>query len=133
MNTNCKYLSRSIAVLAIAGLALVQPIVAQSPGYEAKAKKLGIEGDNEAVVSALRDLAVDQILEFQRNNMLGVGGSLNPVVDNRIVVRAVGATFVDGEQNPVPYMTGATSWEAPGDSGALKEPERREVKKNRVS
>ncbi len=75
------------------------------------AKKLGIEGDNEAVVSALRDLAVDQILEFQRNNMLGVGGSLNPVVDNRIVVRAVGATFVDGEQNPVPYMTGATSWE----------------------
>lgn len=43
MNTNCKYLSRSIAVLAIAGLALVQPIVAQSPGYEVKAKKLGIE------------------------------------------------------------------------------------------
>ena len=43
MNTNCKYLSRAIAVLAIAALALVQPIVAQSPGYEAKAKKLGIE------------------------------------------------------------------------------------------
>lgn len=75
------------------------------------AEKLGIRGDDETVVSSLRDLTVEKILEFQANNMLGIGGSLNPVVDGKIVTRGVGATFRDGLQHKVPYMTGATSWE----------------------
>lgn len=75
------------------------------------AEKLEISGDDKTVVKALRDLTVEQILDFQANNMLGVGGSLNPVVDGKIVIRGVGATFRDGLQHKVPYMTGATSWE----------------------
>ena len=75
------------------------------------AEKLEIRGGDETVTEALRDLTVEQILDFQANNMLGVGGSLNPVVDGKIVTRGVGVTFRDGLQHKVPYMTGATSWE----------------------
>jgi len=75
------------------------------------ADKLGIQGGDEAVVEGLRKVTVEQILNFQANNRLGVGGSLNPVVDDKIVTRGVGATFRDGLQHKVPYMTGATSWE----------------------
>lgn len=73
--------------------------------------KLGIGGSDEDVISALRDLSVEKILDFQRNNMLGAGGSLNPVVDGTIVVGGVGPTFISGKQHKVPYLTGATSWE----------------------
>ena len=79
--------------------------------FSGVAEKLNIRGDDKAVVQALRALTVEQILEFQANNMLGTGGSLNPVVDGKIVSRGVGATFRDGLQHKVPYMTGATSWE----------------------
>ena len=48
MNTNYKYLSRSLAALAISALTFVQPLSAQSPGYEAKAKELGIEFNTAA-------------------------------------------------------------------------------------
>jgi len=75
------------------------------------AEKLAVRGDDITVVKGLRDLTVEQILDYQANNMLGVGGSLNPVVDGKIVVRSVGATFRDGQQHKIPYMTGATSWE----------------------
>jgi len=75
------------------------------------AEKLGVTGEDGDVVKGLRDLTVEQILEFQANNMLGIGGSLNPVVDGKIVTRGVGVTFRDGLQHKVPYMTGATSWE----------------------
>jgi len=75
------------------------------------AKKLGIDADDPAAAQKLRGLSMQQLLEFQRNNLIGVGGSLNPVIDGRIVVRSVGEVFRAGEQHKVPYLTGATSWE----------------------
>jgi para-nitrobenzyl esterase len=75
------------------------------------AEKLGISGDDKSIVAGLRDLTMEQILDYQANNMLGAGGSLNPVVDGRIVVGSVGAAFREGRQHKVPYLTGATSWE----------------------
>jgi para-nitrobenzyl esterase len=75
------------------------------------AKKLGIDADDPAAAQKLRGLSMQQLLEFQRNNMIGVGGSLNPVIDGRIVERSVGEVFRAGEQHKVPYLTGATSWE----------------------
>lgn len=75
------------------------------------ADKLDVRGDDEAVVRGLRRVTMEQILDYQANNMLGVGGSLNPVLDGQIVVSGVGPAFKAGTQNPVPYMTGATSWE----------------------
>jgi para-nitrobenzyl esterase len=74
-------------------------------------EKLEISGDDEAVVKGLRDLTVEQILDFQANNMLGIGGSLNPVVDGGVVTRGVGEAFRNRLQHKVPYLTGATSWE----------------------
>jgi len=75
------------------------------------ADKLSITGSDEEITESLRDLTVEQILDYQRNNMLGVGGSLNPVVDGTIVTGGVGPAFTSGKQHQVPYMTGATSWE----------------------
>lgn len=75
------------------------------------AERLGIDAGGPELVGAMRGLSVADILEYQRNNMLGAGGSLNPVLDGKIVVEAVGAAFREGRQHPVPYITGATSWE----------------------
>ena len=74
-------------------------------------EKLGAGGDDQTLVTGLRDLTMQQVLDYQANNMLGVGGSLNPVVDGEFVVGGVGTAFREGRQHPVPYMTGATSWE----------------------
>ncbi len=62
------------------------------------------------VLSGLRGLSWEQVLEFQAATPVA-GGSLNPVLDGRLIVDSVGATFRDGRQAPVPYITGATSWE----------------------
>lgn len=75
------------------------------------ASKLNITGSDDDVIEGLRNLTVEQILDFQRTNMLGVGGSLNPVVDGVIVTGGVGLAFAKGKQHQVPYLTGATSWE----------------------
>lgn len=75
------------------------------------AERLGIESEGKSLIESMRALTVEDILDYQRNNMLGAGGSLNPVQDGRIVVEAVGAAFREGRQHPVPYITGATSWE----------------------
>ena len=75
------------------------------------ADKFGIDGSDPEILDALRAISWEEIIDFQRNNTLGVGGSLNPVVDGTIVVRGVGRTFSNGDQHKVPYMTGATSWE----------------------
>ncbi len=75
------------------------------------ANRLRIAGDDGAVVAGLRNLKIAQILDYQANNVLGTGGSLNPVLDGQIVVGAVGPTFRAAQQHDVPYMTGATSWE----------------------
>jgi para-nitrobenzyl esterase len=75
------------------------------------AGKLGVDGSDTEVLEALRSLTMEQLLEFQRNNTLGIGGSLNPVIDGRLVTASVGEVFRQGRQAPVPYLTGATSWE----------------------
>lgn len=75
------------------------------------AERLGIERDDPKAARKLRALSMQQLLAFQNTNTIGVGGSLNPVIDGRIVVRSVGQVFRAGEQHKVPYMTGATSWE----------------------
>ncbi len=75
------------------------------------AGKLGIHATDQTAAKQLRALSMQQLLEFQRNNPIGVGGSLNPVIDGRIVERSVGEVFRAGGQHRVPYLTGATSWE----------------------
>jgi len=108
------------AISESSGIRVIRPrhIFNDSPGlpsleteFVGVTEKLGVGGEDEIVVRGLRDLTVEQILDFQANNMLGIGGSHNPVVDGKIVTRGVGATFRDGLQHKVPYMTGATSWE----------------------
>lgn len=75
------------------------------------ADKLGIDGTDEEIIAGLRDVTIEQILDYQRNNLLGVGGSLNPVLDGVFVTGGLGPAFAEGRQHKVPYMTGATSWE----------------------
>ena len=75
------------------------------------AERLGVAGDEPNAAAALRALSVEQILDYQANNVIGSGGSLNPVVDGRLVVESVGAAFEAGRAHPLPYMAGATSWE----------------------
>lgn len=76
------------------------------------AGQLGIPGDDDTAAHALRALDFKQILEFQRNNRVGTNTGLTPVIDGRVLERSVGEVFRDGQQHPVPYMTGATTWEA---------------------
>lgn len=76
------------------------------------AGKLGVgEGDAAAVLRGLRALSMQQLLDYQAKNPVGTSGGLNPVIDGRIVVEPVGRAFELGHEQPVPYMTGATSWE----------------------
>ena len=75
------------------------------------AGKLGVDGSDTEVLESLRSLTMEQVLEFQRNNTLGIGGSLNPIIDGRLVTGNLGEIFRNGQQALVPYLTGATSWE----------------------
>jgi para-nitrobenzyl esterase len=79
----------------------------ESTGEEVAAH-LGLEGD--AVLDGLRALSWEQVLELLRTTP-PAAGSMNPVVDGRLVVESVGKTFREGRQAPVPYIAGATSWE----------------------
>lgn len=76
------------------------------------AGKLGVgAGDDAAVLRGLRGLSQQQLLDYQAKNPIGTSGGLNPVIDGRIVVEPVGRAFELGHEQPVPYLTGATSWE----------------------
>jgi para-nitrobenzyl esterase len=75
---------------------------------EQVAAKAGLEGD--AVLDGLRALSWERVLELQ-SAIPPAAGSMNPVVDGRLVVESVGKTFREGRQAPVPYVAGAASWE----------------------
>lgn len=76
-----------------------------------QAQALGVSGDDAAVLRGLRGLSMQQLLDYQQKNPIGVAGGLGPVIDGRIVTEPVGRAFEAGRAHRVPYMTGATSWE----------------------
>jgi para-nitrobenzyl esterase len=86
------------------------------PSLEAEgashAKKLGLGADDAAALTGLRALTMQQLLDYQASNPIGAAGGLNPVIDGRLLVEPVGATFLAHRQHKVPYLTGATNWEA---------------------
>lgn len=63
--------------------------------------------DNDQAPAKLRALTVDQILTYPQKD-----SSMNPVVDGQVVPDDLGRIFREGRQHPVPYITGANSWEA---------------------
>ena len=85
---------------------------AQSVGL-AFAKKLGVEGQDAAALTALRALPADKIaanlsmatLVFQGESALYSG----PVVDGKLIVETPEETFAHGRQHKVPVIVGATS------------------------
>lgn len=87
------------------------------------AADLGIDGVDAVAGSALRAISAEKILDYQRQHRIGTNSGLTPVVDGRILERSVGEVFRDGAQHPVPYLTGATTWEASLARGlAMAEP-----------
>jgi para-nitrobenzyl esterase len=104
------------SAISISAPRLLAQDTARAPSLETEgaaiAEKLGIaQGPDEDVAAKLRALPVNVLLDYQANNRLGNGGSLNPVVDGRFIRESVGAVFDSGREHPVPYLTGATSWE----------------------
>lgn len=77
----------------------------------ALAEYFKITGADTQIVEQLRQLDVEQILPYQGDWGLFYPGSLNPVMDGKLVVKGVGETFLANQQHPVPYLSGATSWE----------------------
>ncbi|MEZ5565691.1 MAG: carboxylesterase family protein [Gammaproteobacteria bacterium] len=77
----------------------------ESDGLEFAAS-FGI-ADNDQAPAKLRALTVAQIIAYPQKD-----SSMNPVVDGRVVPDDLGRIFRDGHQHPVPYLTGANSWEA---------------------
>jgi para-nitrobenzyl esterase len=75
------------------------------------AQKLGVSGDDAAALRGLRALTMQQLLDYQAKNPIGVAGGLGPVIEGRIVTEPVGRAFELGHAHAVPYLTGATSWE----------------------
>lgn len=67
-----------------------------------------ITGDADTTAQALRALSWEQILAYQNKTAFG---SLNPVIDGTYLPEPLGPVFSEGRQHPVPYLTGATSWE----------------------
>ena len=76
------------------------------------AQKLGVDGVDAAAADALRAISMEALLDFQRKNRIGTSSGLTPVIDGKILARSVGEVFRDGAEHPVPYLAGATTWEA---------------------
>jgi para-nitrobenzyl esterase len=70
------------------------------------AKYFGIAED-ETTVARLRALSAQQLLGYPQKD-----SSMNPVVDGRVIPGDPARAFAAGRQAPVPFMSGATSWEA---------------------
>lgn len=83
-----------------------------SPSLEttgaALAAEYEIDGETKTTAQALRALSWEQILAYQNKTAFG---SLNPVIDGTYLPEGLGPVFSEGRQHPVPYLTGATSWE----------------------
>lgn len=72
------------------------------------AEAMGIEGSDEEVLMALRNVSWQDVLAYQNKTAFG---SLNPAADGVYLPEGLGPVFSEGRQHPVPYLTGATSWE----------------------
>jgi len=74
----------------------------------AMAQSFGIANDTHAP-AGLRALAAADIVAYSENE---VQNSMNPVVDGRVMPDDVARIFRAGHQQPVPFLTGTTDWEA---------------------
>ncbi len=72
------------------------------------AKAFDLDGGTEDVILGLRALSWQEIFAYQSEHAFG---SLNPAVDGTYLPEGLGPVFAQGRQYPVPYLTGATSWE----------------------
>ncbi|MCU0759484.1 MAG: carboxylesterase family protein [Steroidobacteraceae bacterium] len=70
------------------------------------ARHFGIAEDARTA-ERLRALTPAQLLSYPQKD-----SSMNPVVDGRLVPEDPARAFAAGRQAPVPFMSGATSWEA---------------------
>lgn len=70
------------------------------------AKHFGIAEDAHTL-ERLRALTPQQLLSYPQKD-----SSMNPIVDGRLVPEDPARAFAAGRQAPVPFMSGATSWEA---------------------
>ena len=72
------------------------------------AKSLGI-ADDAAAPARLRALPVADIIAFSEKEM---PNSMNPVRDGRVLPDDISRIFRAGRQQPVPFLSGVTDWEA---------------------
>ncbi|MBW7931340.1 MAG: carboxylesterase family protein [Gammaproteobacteria bacterium] len=72
------------------------------------AKHFGIANDADAPAK-LRALGVDDLLAYSERE---VPNSMNPVVDGRLLPTDISRIFRSGRQQPVPFITGTTDFEA---------------------
>lgn len=70
------------------------------------ARHFGIPEDGHTV-ARLRALSAEQLLSYPKKD-----SSMNPVVDGKLIPEDPARAFVAGRQAPVPFMSGATRWEA---------------------
>ncbi|GMV00646.1 MAG: carboxylic ester hydrolase [Burkholderiales bacterium] len=74
----------------------------------AMAESFGIAND-AAAPARLRALAAADIVAYSEKE---VQNSMNPIVDGRVMPDDVARIFRAGRQQPVPFLTGTTDWEA---------------------
>lgn len=72
------------------------------------AASFGIANDREAP-ARLRALPTDRIIAYSEKEM---PNSMNPVVDGQVLPDDIARTFRAGRQQPVPFLSGTTNWEA---------------------
>lgn len=72
------------------------------------ATSLGIANDSDAPAK-LRALPTDRIIAYSEKE---IPNSMNPVVDGEVLPDDISRTFRAGRQQPVPFLSGTTSWEA---------------------
>lgn len=70
------------------------------------ARHFGIPEDAQTV-ARLRALTAEQLLSYPQKD-----SSMNPVVDGRLIPEDPARAFAAGRQAPVPFLSGATRWEA---------------------
>jgi para-nitrobenzyl esterase len=109
-----KAISQSSAIRVSAPRGLSEEVNGVTPLESDGIKMAGhfsIAGNDAEITAGLRKLSVEQILPYQGNPRLFNPGSLNPVMDGKLVIESVGETFRTGRQRQIPYIAGATSWE----------------------
>ncbi|MGE0581524.1 MAG: carboxylesterase/lipase family protein [Steroidobacteraceae bacterium] len=72
------------------------------------ATSFGIENDSDAPAK-LRALPTGRIIAYSEKE---IPNSMNPVVDGDVLPDDISRTFRAGRQQPVPFLSGTTSWEA---------------------